>query len=161
MQYRKIVGWGKKHAGDVLRYAAIPAGALSGGITFYATGDAVAAEKAMLWPALTFMAGEAINAETYWEGNWIKKAGKVASVAAPLVGAWFLSDNSYNPALTLGMMPVWGLAKGVEELGDKIETNRYAKELLAEGEEAVTKEFAGLPVEKKAEMVAYAAKHRK
>lgn len=158
MEYRKFV---KDHAGDVLRYAALPAGVLAGGITFATSGDAVAAEKAMLAPAILFTAGEAYNAARYWTCNAIEKAGKVASVVVPAIGSYFLSDNSYNPLLTLGMTLPWGLAKGAEEIGSRIETGKVAKEYLARGRGAMLQDLGELPDNELAGIAASVQKKRK
>lgn len=158
MEYRKFV---KDHAGDILRYAALPVGVLTGGITFATSGDAVAAEKAMLIPAIAFTAGEAINAARYWSGNAIEEAGKVASVVAPAIGSYFLGDNSYNPLLTLGMTLPWGLAKGAEEIGSRIETGKVEKEYLAKGRDAMQRYINGLPDTDLARIAAASAKRLK
>lgn len=145
MEYRKFARWGKDHAGDVLRYGALASGVLAGGITFANTGDAVAAENAMLVPAIAFTAGEAYNTTRHWTGNAIEKAGKVLAVVAPAAGSYFLGDGLYNPILTLGMTLPWGFAKGAEKIGAGIETGKVTKEYLAQGREVMLRGLGELP----------------
>ena len=148
----------KENPGDILRYLAVPTGVLSGGITYYTTGDAVSAEKAMQIPAIMFTIGEGINAAKYWGGNIFEKAGKIASVAAPAVASYFLGDNSYNPGLTLGMIAPWGLAKGAEKIGDNIETKKLEKRYLETNKDVILKELGRLP---KKDLARLAARTRK
>ncbi len=143
-EYKKFLGnsvnFAKEHAGDILRYAAIPLGAVSGYMALHSTGDAVAAEKAMWEAAYIFAAGELLNYYKFIrssEGNVFNHLGKIVSFAAPFVAAVFLKDNSFNPALTLGMIPAWGAGKGVEKLGDAVETGKIEKDYLTSGRNAM------------------------
>ena len=83
VKFREAWNWVKENPGDILRYLAVPAGAVAGGVSYYTTGDAVSAEKAMQIPAALFAIGEGINAAKYWSGNTVQKVGKVISVTAP------------------------------------------------------------------------------
>ena len=104
------------------------------------TITAVAAEKAMWEAAYIFAAGELLNYYKFIrssEGNVFNHLGKIVSFAAPFVAAVFLKDNSFNPALTLGMIPAWGAGKGVEKLGDAVETGKIEKDYLTSGRNAM------------------------
>jgi hypothetical protein len=172
-EYRKFARWGKDrgsdivnyvkaHPDDVLRYGiALPAGVLAGGLTFAATNDAVAGERAMVLPALAYAIGEGFHAAKNREGNIIEIAGSMGAVLAPAVGACFAADNSYNPLLTMGMTLPYGLSKLVEKIGRAKEIDRIAKEYQELGRDAMLEDLGELPNGQLAKIAALAKRSNK
>ncbi len=159
---RNSAAWVKENPGDALRYAALPIGGIAGGLSYAITGDAATAQHYMFPAALMFGLGEASNLgkALAYPMNLIEKVGAIASAVAPAAASLLMLQPNYQPAF-LGMLPAWGLAKGVEAAGRKMEENRIAKEYLDEGRDFMLDAVRELPDGEIARVLAKNAKRKR